>query len=208
MSASETDTSAEPAGAVLMLAVKRGDADAFRRLVERYQATVFDAVCRQIGNRSIAEELTQEVFLRIWRARGRYEPRAKFETWLYRIVMNLCANASLYGRRRRALSLDRTGPGRDEETPGRERVADPAGRTPLEDLEREELRRKVKEAIQQLPEQQRAALVLARYRGLSCREIGEALDLSVEAVKSLLFRARQNLRARLQEYVDPEREET
>ncbi len=188
-------------GADLMRRVEAGDAAAFRELVDRYRGSVLRTVHRYCGDRARAEELTQDVFVRVYRARERYERKAKFETWLYRIVFNLCANAADYQRRRRTLSLDRS---TEDGEPRGARIDDPESVEPLAALERDELRQRVREAIDRLPEQQRAALVLSRYRGMPHQEIAEALETTGEAVKSLLFRARENLRTMLSPYVREE----
>lgn len=192
----------EDAGAALMARIRAGDQDAFAELVDRYQKVVLNAVFKFIGNRALAEELTQDVFVRIFRAAASYERLAKFDTWLYRIVFNLCANAAEYGRRRRALSLDRPAEAADEAA-GRAapEPPEPDGETPLERLERDETRHQVREAIGRLPPQQRAALIMSRYQNMPYEEVARALDTSVEAVKSLLFRARENLRERLAPYL-------
>lgn len=194
----------EESGADLMIRVRSGDAEAFAALVERYQKGVLNTVYRCIGNRATAEELTQDVFVRVYRARWTYEPKARFETWLYRIVFNLCANAAGVLRRRRTLSLDVVA---DQEgargRPGRP-LADPAARPPVESIERAELAAAVRRAIAALPDQQRAALILSRYQEMPHVEIAAVLETSVEAVKSLLFRAREKLRVALTPYLQEE----
>lgn len=201
-----TDVDAADAGARLMERVRDGDREAFAELVERYQRPVLSAVFRYTGNRASAEELAQEVFVRIYRAREGYERKARFETWLYRIVFNLCANAADRDRRRRALSIDGGGPSAESEpdaAPGIP-VADPAAESPLQALEGKEARERVHEAILLLPEQQRAALLLSRFENLPHQEVARCLGTSIEAVKSLLFRARENLRHRLRPYLQEE----
>lgn len=188
----------EDLGAELMFRVKDGDPEAFAALVSRYQRTVLNVVFRYIGNRATAEELTQDVFVRVYRARETYERKAKFETWLYRIVFNLCVNASEYGKRRRAASLDEVSPEGERRSAA---VTDPGSTTPLEEVEREEMRTHVQEAIEQLPEQQRAALIMSRYQGMQYQQVAEALNTSEEAIKSLLFRARDNLRQKLEPFM-------
>jgi RNA polymerase sigma-70 factor (ECF subfamily) len=186
-------------GARLLLAVAAGDRDAFAQLVAQYQRKVYGAVFRYVGNRAIAEELTQDVFVRVLRAAPTYERRARFETWLYRIVFNLCANHAEYGKRRRTLSLDAARAGDDPNAP--RETADPNGVEPFEQALSSEIQDTVRAAILELPAQQRAALLLVRYQDLSCQEAALALGLSVEAVKSLLFRGREKLRARLAPYI-------
>lgn len=200
------EASGRDAGADLMMRIREGDRHAFEELVGLYQGTVLNAAFKYIGNRAVAEELTQDAFVRIYRARHTYEPTAKFDTWLYRIVFNLCANAAEYGRRRQTLSLSLgTGNGRvDQDEVGDVTPGDPEAATPLQNVQRNELREQVREAIGRLPDQQRAALVMSRYQGMPYQEIALALETSVEAVKSLLFRARENLKGLLVAYVQEE----
>lgn len=190
-------------GAELMARIRDGELEAFSELVERYQRSVQNAVYKYSGNRAIAEELAQEVFVRVFRARLTYERKARFETWLYRIVFNLCANASAYAKRRRAVSLDQSAGDDTSSTgssPGRA-LGDPKAGTPLDALENMEIQERVREAILRLPGQQRAALILSRYENKPYQEVSQALGTSVEAVKSLLFRARENLRQALLPYI-------
>ena len=187
-------------GSDLMLRVRDGDRDAFATIVGRYQKPVLNAVHQYVGNRAVAEEITQEVFVRVYGARSTYERRARFETWLFRIVFNLCANAAEYGRRRRTVPL----PGKDGSPDSSPVVADARAGTPLEEAERRETRDRVREAVAALPDQQRAALVLSRFQDRSCQEIADTLDTTVDAVKSLLFRARENLRRALEPYLREE----
>lgn len=182
-----------------MLRIRGGDTGAFAELVGRYQPAVLNAAARFLGNRAIAEEIAQDVFVRIFKARDSWEPRAKFDTWLHRIVFNLCANAAEYGRRRRTLSLDALA-GDDD----RRREIDSGALDPLRAMEREETGRRVRAAILALPAQQRAALILTRYHGLAHGDVAESLGTSVEAVKSLLFRAREKLRETLAPDLQPE----
>ncbi len=193
----------EDEGARLMLAARAGDPAAFAELVRRYHRIVLNTVFRFCGNRATAEELTQDVFVRMYRARDGYEVKAKFDTWLHRIIFNLCANAAESGKRRRAVSLERDGRGPDGERGGVE-VDDPSAASPLARLEQDELTMKLHECIKKLPDQQRAALVMSRFGGIRYTSIAEALDTSVEAVKSLLFRARENLREMLTPYLREE----
>lgn len=198
-----SEPSPEDEGARLMLKVRAGDGDAFADLVRRYHRTVLNAVFRYCGNRATAEELTQDVFVRVYRARDGYEVKAKFETWLYRIIFNLCANAADYGKRRRAISLDRASAGHDGDLRSLP-VNDPDAEDPLDRLEQDELSMKLRDCIGRLPDQQRAALIMSRWGGVQYTTIAESLDTTVEAVKSLLFRARENLRQMLLPYLREE----
>jgi RNA polymerase sigma-70 factor (ECF subfamily) len=181
-------------GREIMLAVAAGTPGAFERLVAVYEPRVKAAVARSIRDRSSVEDLAQEVFLRLYRARERYRPTAKFETYLYRIIFNICVNHTQYTARRRALSLDVAA---DDESRAALAPADESVPRPLEALEADERAAQVRRAIETLPDSQRRALVLSRYEGLAYEEIAEVMSLSLQAVKSLLWRARDNVRQRL-----------
>lgn len=187
----------EDVGARLILEVAAGHTTAFESLVEQFERRVYNTVLRYVGNRSIAEELTQDVFVRVFKAAPTYEPRAKFETWLHRIIFNLCVNATEYGRRRRALSLDSSARGEDS----RIEVAAPDSVSPLDGLANQEVAEAVRRAIAKLPPQQRVALLLSRYQNKQYNEIAETMGVSLEAVKSLLFRARENLKNALEPFL-------
>ncbi|MBN1420401.1 MAG: RNA polymerase sigma factor [Planctomycetes bacterium] len=186
----------------LMLLFQRGEDAAFEELVVRYQVPVVNFAYRAIGDRARAEDLAQEAFIRVYRARSRYEPTASFTTWLFTIVNRLCMN-EIRSRRREARAIREpfTRPGASVNAavlPGM------AGRTPdspEEALEREERASLVREAILSLPPNQRQAVLLRRYEDLSYEEIARAIGVSVKAVKSLLVRARENLRKALEPYL-------
>ncbi len=176
--------------ATLMRRIAEGDEKAFETLVERHQGLVLGVVARMLGHRGDAEDIAQEVFVRAWKSASRYKPSAKFTTWLLTIARNLVFNAVRDNRRHaRNVSMD------DEETVCQ--WPDPATRTPAQEHADKELREAVDAAIEALPPQQRMALILRRYDGLAYEEIAEVLKTSVPSVKSLLFRAREELRARL-----------
>lgn len=179
-----------------MAAVAADEPGAFERLVSTYETRVKAGVARSIRDRSSVDDLAQEVFLRLYRARHRYQPTARFETFLYRIIFNLCVNHTQYSNRRKAWSLDAP-IGADDEGPGHD-PPDPRGGQPLESLEEDERAAMVREAVELLPDSQRRALILSRFEGLGYEEIGQVMDLSLQAVKSLLWRARENLRKQLQ----------
>lgn len=189
-----------PDGRVLMQAVADDEPGAFARLVQVYEGRVRATVLRYVSDTSSVEDLAQEVFLRIYRSRHRYVQSARFETFLHRIVYNLCVNFTQHRGRRRALSLD--APRVDGEdlrlTPADETSPDPHA-----NLERDELARLVREAVARLPDSQRQALMLNRFDGLSYEDVGQVMDLSVPAVKSLLWRARENVRKTLLPHLAP-----
>ncbi len=186
-----------PDGRDLMLAVSADEAGAFDTLVRVYERRVKAAVSRSIRDRASVDDLAQEVFLRLYRARARYQPTARFETFLYRIIFNLCVNHTQYSNRRRTWSLDAPQSGADEDGAGYE-PEDLTAHAPLEELELSERAQLVRKSVETLPDSQRQALVLSRFEGLGYQDIAAAMGLSLPAVKSLLWRARENLRERLQ----------
>lgn len=163
----------------LVEATARGDRKAFETLVRRYQAPLLNFIFRYVGDRGTAEDLAQEVFLRVYRAAARFEARARVSTWIFKIAYNLCMNEVKRLSRVEAL---------DPEAAGK-LVAPPSGR---------EAEMDVMAALGQLPEKQRAALLLRANEGLSYREIAEVLELTVPGVESLIFRARRNLKQALE----------
>jgi RNA polymerase sigma-70 factor (ECF subfamily) len=172
-----------------MLAFQAGDADAFDKLVERNVRTVHALVYRFLREASMIDDITQEVFLRVYRYAPRYKPTAKFSTWLYRITANLCFNVMRSRKKRRAASLDAMG---DDDS--RRDVPDTHQPRPGADLEAEDRRRLVNAAVERLPESQRLAIVLNKFHDLSYDDIAEVMETTTMAVKSLLSRARANLR--------------
>lgn len=186
----------------LMERVKAGDSEAFNLLMKKYEKTVVNLVFRFTGDRESAEDLAQEVFLRVYRAAGRFEARAKFFTYLYKVTLNLCRNARAKAQRRRTNSLDAPRPGYEDQPLKRE-LEDPAG-SAEDHLARQELAEVVREAVMDLPEEQRVAVILQRYQGLAYEEIADTLGLSIPAVKSRLHRAKLNLRKKLEPYLENE----
>jgi RNA polymerase sigma-70 factor (ECF subfamily) len=179
----------------LMLRVRQGDSKAFAELMDRYWMRVFGRFCRRLGDRQEAEDLTQDVFLRLYRARERYEPRARFATWLYHITQNVARNALRSRRRRPCARLDRMA-GTDGEVFADGLLFD-RGDAPSEPLERAELAGRVRAAVSELGERQRTALELHQFQDRTYAEVAEEMDMSPEAAKSLLYRARNQLRAHL-----------
>ncbi len=179
----------------LMLAVRRGDAGSFEELLDRYRGPLVSYFSRMLRDRAMAEDLAQETFLRVYQARHRYEPEAKFTTWLYRIATNLALNAI---RDRKDAN---TAPGSDGDGEGKEpeiaTIADakPTAEQVLMHSERQEM---IRRAVEALPENQRAAVILHKYQDVDYRQIARILGVSESAVKSLLFRAYESLRGRLQ----------
>jgi RNA polymerase sigma-70 factor (ECF subfamily) len=179
----------------LMELVSHGDTSAFETLVERHQSLVGGTVAHMLGSNSDVEDISQQVFIRVWKSARRYVPRAKFTTWLLKITRNLVFNELRRSKRHAHIPLQ-TDPGA-EEFP----LKDEKNPAPDASLLETELQQAIDDAIAQLPESQRMALILRRYEQLSYEEISEVLDLSVPAVKSVLFRARTELRSRLSKYL-------
>jgi len=191
----ELDQHSIDPGVAWMLRYQRGDERAFDRLVERYSPRVYALLTRFLGPAENREDLVQEVFLRVIRSRSDYRPDARFSTWLYRIAFNLCVNES--ERRRPGTSLDERG--ELHEVWRDERASAPGAA-----LEREDLVASVRAAIAALPARQRMALVLAKYEELPYDEVGGVLGISEKAVKSMIHRAREALRARLSPFLEEE----
>ena len=180
----------------LMRLVAGGDTTAFERLIQRHQTLVAGTVARMLGSNSDVEDIAQQVFIRVWKSAGRYVPRAKFTTWLLKITRNLVFNEMRRAKRHPHLPVQIEPEA--EEMP----LKDEATATPDASLLQAELQTEIEKATMLLPETQRIALVLRRYEEFSYEEIADVLDLSVPAVKSLLFRARTELRERLKDYLE------
>jgi RNA polymerase sigma-70 factor (ECF subfamily) len=182
----------------LMRLIANGDTAALEELIERHQGLVLGTVARMLGSNSDVEDIGQQVFVRVWRSAARYVPRAKFTTWLLKITRNLVFNEMRRMKRHSQVSI--------QPEPGAEEIAikDATVQAPDAALLEQELQEAIEKAITELPETQRMAVVLRRYEDLSYDDIAQVLDLSVPAVKSLLFRARSELRTRLQQYLQPE----
>jgi RNA polymerase sigma-70 factor (ECF subfamily) len=178
----------------LMLRLRAGEEEAFDVLVGKYRAPVIHFLYRLVHRREPAEDLAQEVFLRVYRARKSYRPTAKFSTWLFRIATNVALNALRDGRMRheRETSIDADA----GVMPLAERLPD-AMATAEQALVERERRAAIRRAVDALPEKQRLAVLLHKYQEMDYAEIAEVLEISESALKSLLFRAYETLRARL-----------
>lgn len=179
----------------LMRLIGGGDTAALEALIERHQALVVGTVARMLGSNSEVEDIAQQVFIRVWRSAARYVPQAKFTTWLLKIARNLVFNEMR--RSKRHVSVPLQSEAGAKEIPVK---TDPA-QAPDRSLLDRELEQAIAKAIAELPDTQRMAVVLRRYQDLSYEEIADVLDLSVPAVKSVLFRARTELRVRLKAYL-------
>ncbi len=178
--------------AQLMLRVRDGDETSFSLLLERHRGPVVNYLYRMVQNRAVSEELAQEVFLRVYRSRETYEPSAKFTTWLFRIATHLALNWIRDGRKEKGHeSLSH------ELIEGIERQVADRQLSIEQELLYEVKLKEIRQAIDALPEKQRAAVLMHKYQGLDYACIAAALRCSESAVKSLLFRAYENLRARL-----------
>ena len=178
----------------LMLRVKRGDREAFNALVQRYRKSLINFIFRFTCNEASSEDLAHEVFLKVFQSAARYEPKAQFSTWLYRIASNAALNFIRDQRNRASVSIDA-----DSEKEAELPRIDLADQRLLveEELIVQERVRMIRKAVAGLPDQQRLALVLTKYQGFSLKEAASVLKCSEPAVKSLLFRAYTTLRERL-----------
>ena len=184
----------------LMKRVAKGDDDAFKTLFDRHYRLAYSVIYRHIGVQNIAEDLVQEAFLRVYRFAPKYKPTAKFSTWLYTVVNNLCLNYKRdKARDRLRLVSGRSG---DEGNPLEE--LSPGEEDDHDALDQAERVRMVQEAIAELPENQRMALILSRYEDKSYDEIAEIMDTTVAAIKSLTSRARTTLKEKLARFFEEE----
>jgi RNA polymerase sigma-70 factor (ECF subfamily) len=186
--------------AELMLRVKRGDREAFRELVEKYKQPVMNFVYRSLRDETEAEDLAQNVFLQVYKSRDRYERTAKFSTWLFTIARNLCLNEIRRRARHPAESLEEKHTENDE-LPARQ-YEDKSMTLPDEGALQGELAVKIDEALSQLPENQRTAILLCRQEELSYEEIARVLGCSLSATKSLIHRGREVLKEKLKRYLE------
>jgi RNA polymerase sigma-70 factor (ECF subfamily) len=183
----------------LMLRVCRDDQGAFTELLDRYRSRIFGHFYRVFGNRQDAEDLTQEVFLRLYRSRKRYQPRARFATWLFHITQNVARNAIRSRRRRPCLRLEALA-GRAE-GPMPEGLLFDRGEDPTLPVERAEAADVVRAAVSTLAGRQRTAVVLHQLEDRTYTEVAARMAMSPEAAKSLLYRARNQLRESLAGYM-------
>lgn len=181
----------------LMLRVKTGDIEAFEILVDRHKHSVVGTAAKMLGNESEADDIAQQVFIRVWKSAARYEPSAKFTTWLMTIARNLIFNEMRRRQRNRLVPMET-----EQDDGPQQQFADEGAAAPSEQLLDTELQGAIEEAIASLPENQRVAIVLRRYENMPYEEIAKVLKTSVPAVKSILFRARADLKERLKKYLD------
>jgi RNA polymerase sigma-70 factor (ECF subfamily) len=186
----------------LMLSVQDDDAEAFEELVIRYQSRLVTLLEHMVGSRDLAEDLAQEVFLRVYRARKRYHPGARFSTWLFTIANNVASNALRSQFRRREVSLRCPESGSTGGRPLEGMIRASSSQIPARQLDKAEMRDIIRLALTSLNERQRMAVLLCKFEGMSYADIAEAMDMSPQAIKSLLSRARVNLRAVLEPYLE------
>jgi RNA polymerase sigma-70 factor (ECF subfamily) len=197
-SAGTNRAAAERSDAEIMLAVAAGDEAGYNYLVRKYHRQIIHFLFRMVHNEAVAEELAQEVFLRVYRSRESYRAEAKFSTWLYRIATNLAVNHARDTKyERNAPTLNLSEP--DPESGSTPEVADD-DLTVEQTMLREERMAAIRAQVSALPERQRMAVLMHKYQEMDYRQIGEVLKLSESATKSLLFRAYQTLRDRLKDF--------
>ena len=195
-----------------MLRTKDDDAEAFQSLLLNYQPKIYRFLRQLVASDTLAEDLTQDVFLRVWRARKSYLPTAKFATWIFLIAGNVANNALRDQSRRRESQSPRYTDNSSSIMPLEEIAVASTGALAVRKLDKAERAEMVQVAVQALNQRQRTALLLCKFENLSYQEIADVMGLSVKAVKSLLSRARMNLKTLLQPYVEegrlPQKEES
>jgi RNA polymerase sigma-70 factor (ECF subfamily) len=192
--------SAEPdPDAALMLRVRQGDSGALAELVDRYKQPVMNLACRMLRDPTEAEDMAQNVFVQVYRSAHRYEVSSKFSTWLFTIARNLCLNEIRRRSRHPTESLDV--PRQDNPDQPRQQFEDHKTCSPPDSLLRGELEEKIEQALAELPENQRMAILLCRQDELSYEAIAEVLGCSLSATKSLIHRGRETLKEKLKPYL-------
>lgn len=185
----------------LMLRVKGGDSDAFSQLMANYADRLIGIFTHLLHDKDVAEDLAQDVFLRVFKARDRYEPTAKFSTYIFRIANNLASNTRRNRGRRKEVPLEVRDSGPLGHRPEEKLLAEKSGMMPTRQIAKRELQDVVRQALSTLNERQRMAVMLHKFEGMSYADIGQAMEMTVPAVKSLLSRARDNLREALEQHI-------
>jgi len=180
--------------------IQAGDIHAFKVLFEKYHSNVLNLCMKLVGNRDEAEDLCQDIFIKIYQSIDNFELKAKLSTWMYRIAVNVCLNHQRRKKRVQFLRLDH----RDVEQGADvfDMVVNPPDEQPDVSLEQKEKEKIIWDAIHSLPESQRVVLILQRYEELSCEQMAQVLQASVSSVQSRLFRAKENLAKKLLPYLD------
>ena len=185
----------------LMLAVRDDNAQAFEELVNRYQNRLITILHHHVGDRDRAEDLAQEVFLRIFRARKKYQPTARFATWLFTIANNVASNARRTLARRREVQVQQKATDSRPQLTLEEMAKVASGQMPARRVAKSEMAEVVQLAMRSLNERQRMAVLLCKFEGMSYADIASAMNMSAPAIKSLLSRARGNLKDILEPYL-------
>jgi RNA polymerase sigma-70 factor (ECF subfamily) len=185
--------------AALMLRVKRGDRAAFAELVDKHKQAVMNFIFRMLHDQAEAEDLAQNVFLQVYKSRSRYKQTAKFSTWLFTIARNLCLNELRRRSRHPAESLEETHTEHEDHPP--KQFEDKSQIAALDKVLHGELAEKIEEALDELPENQRSAILLCRQEDLSYEQIAKILRCSLSATKSLIHRGRETLKEKLKPYL-------
>jgi RNA polymerase sigma-70 factor (ECF subfamily) len=185
--------------AALMLRVKQGDTDAFEQLVDKYKQPVLNVVYRMLHDATEAEDVAQTVFVQVYKSAARYQVASKFSTWLFTIARNLCLNEIRRRSRHPTDSMDATHP--DNEEQPWQQFEDKKTAGPTDTLLEAELQEKIDAALDELPENQRTAIILCRQDELSYEDIAKVLKCSVSATKSLIHRGRETLKLKLKPYL-------
>ena len=184
-----------------MLRVVSSDSHAFEELVSRYQDRLLGFFFHLVRDRTQAEDMAQEVFMRVWRARENYTAKARFSTWLFRIAHNYASNLRRGLSRRKEVPLTAPNGSRAEIRPEEQILAEKSALMPTRQIDSRETQDIVRDALESLNERQRMAVLLHKFEGMSYQDIGDVMDLNVVAVKSLLSRARGKLKEVLEKYV-------
>jgi RNA polymerase sigma-70 factor (ECF subfamily) len=182
-----------------MLRVKQGDSSAFAELVNKYKQPVMNLAQRMLRDATEAEDLSQNVFVQVYKSSHRYQVSSKFSTWLFTIARNLCLNEIRRRSRHPAESIDASHP--EQEDQPSQQYEDKATASPPENVLQGELTEKIEEALADLPENQRTAILLCRQNELSYEDIAEVLGTSLSATKSLIHRGRETLKQKLKPYL-------
>ncbi len=185
--------------AALMLRVKQGDTGAFEQLVDKYKQPVLNVVYRMLHDATEAEDVAQTVFIQVYKSAARYQVASKFSTWLFTIARNLCLNEIRRRSRHPTDSMDVSHP-ENEDQPWHQ-FEDKKTAPPPDSLLHTELETKINQALDELPENQRTAIILCRQNELSYEEIAKVLKTSVSATKSLIHRGRETLKQKLKPYL-------
>ncbi len=193
-SSPEENTYLSDPDVTLMLDFQKGNKASFEKLMSKYYKPLLNFIYRFVGNADTAEDLTQDVFIKVYNSVATYRPAAKFRTWLYQIARNASLN-ELRRNKWQTVSLDETFDTEDGETT--RQIADPKAENPSQEMTQHETAELIKDAIASLPENQKTAVLLRRYEDMSYEEIAKTMNCSLEAVKSLLSRAKENLKEKL-----------